>query len=156
MAEDPILRSVNLAISLNAPNQRVREEIMPITKTNPFDKLWEFLVGYPLPEGRKITLEYVLIKDVNDLPEHAEELARLVKPHRKRFKVNLIPFNPSPILPYERPPEGRIFKFQKILLDNAIIATIRWSKGQEVFGACGQLRAKREIPVINNGGFLQN
>ncbi len=156
MAEDPVLKSVNLAISLNAPDQETRERIMPITKTNPFDQLWEFLVNYPLPEGRKITLEYVLIKDVNDLPEHAQKLAKLVKPHRKRFKVNLIPFNPSPILPYERPPEGRIFKFQKILLDNAIIATIRWSKGQEVFGACGQLRAKREIPTINTAGFLQN
>ena len=150
MAQDPVLRNVNLAISLNAPNQRIREEIMPITRTNPFNELWELLVNYPLPEGRKITLEYVLIKDINDQREHAEELAKLVKPYRKRFKVNLIPFNPSPILPYERPPEERIYNFQKVLLDNAIIATIRWSKGQDVFGACGQLRAKREIPLINN------
>ncbi len=144
MAEDEILRNVNLAISLNAPNQEVREEIMPITKTNPFNELWNLLVNYPLPEGRKITLEYVLIKDINDREEHAEELARLIKPHRRRFKVNLIPFNPSPVLPYERPNEERIYRFQKILLDNAIITTVRWSKGQEVFGACGQLRAKRE------------
>ncbi len=155
MAEDPILRHVNLAISLNAPDQETREKIMPITRTNPFDRLWEFLVSYPLPEGRKITLEYVLIKDINDLPEHAERLARLVAPYRKRFKVNLIPFNPSPMLPYERPPEGRIYTFQRILLDRAIIATIRWSKGQEVFGACGQLRAKREIPLLNRGEFVK-
>ena len=148
MASDPILKHVNLAISLNAPNGEIRKEIMPITESNPFEDLWEFLVNYPLPEGRKITLEYVLIKDVNDLEKHARELAKLVKPYRKRFKVNLIPFNPSPILPYERPPEERIYRFQKILLDSAIIATIRWSKGQKVFGACGQLRAKREIPLI--------
>ncbi len=148
MASDPILKHVNLAISLNAPNGEIRKEIMPITESNPFEDLWEFLVNYPLPEGRKITLEYVLIKDINDLEEHARELAKLVKPYRKRFKVNLIPFNPSPILPYERPPEERIYRFQKILLDSAIIATIRWSKGQKVFGACGQLRAKREIPLI--------
>jgi 23S rRNA (adenine2503-C2)-methyltransferase len=144
MAEDEVLRNVNLAISLNAPNQKIREEIMPITKTNPFNELWDLLVNYPLPEGRKITLEYVLIKDINDREEHAEELARLIRPHRKRFKVNLIPFNPSPILPYKRPSEEQVYKFQKILLDNAIIATVRWSKGQDVFGACGQLRAKRE------------
>jgi len=150
MAQDPILKHVNLAISLNAPNGKIRKEIMPITESNPFEQLWEFLVNYPLPEGRKITLEYVLIKDVNDLEEHAKELAELVKPYRKRFKVNLIPFNPSPILPYERPPKERIDKFQKILLDNAIIATVRWSKGQDVFGACGQLRAKREIPLLDN------
>ncbi|RTZ60708.1 MAG: 23S rRNA (adenine(2503)-C(2))-methyltransferase RlmN [Gammaproteobacteria bacterium] len=148
MAQDPVLRSVNLAISLNAPNQEIREEIMPIARSNPFDELWELLVNYPLPEGRKITLEYVLIKDINDSEECAYQLAKLVKPHRKRFKVNLIPFNPSPILPYERPEEERIFKFQKILLNHSIIATIRWSKGQKVFGACGQLRAKREIPLI--------
>ena len=150
MASDPILKHVNLAISLNAPNGKIRKEIMPITESNPFEDLWEFLVNYPLPEGRKITLEYVLIKDINDLEEHAKELAKLVKPYRKRFKVNLIPFNPSPILPYERPPEERIYRFQKVLLDNAIIATIRWSKGQKVFGACGQLRAKREIPLLEN------
>ncbi len=144
MASDEVLKNVNLAISLNAPDQKTREEIMPITKTNPFEKLWDLLVNYPLPEGRKITLEYVLIKGVNDLPEHAQKLAHLVRPYRKRFKVNLIPYNPNPVLPYERPDEGRIYRFQKTLLDNAIIATVRWSKGQEVFGACGQLRAKRE------------
>ncbi len=156
MAKDPLLRNVNLAISLNAPDGETREKIMPITRTNPFEKLWEFLVNYPLPEGRKITLEYVLIKGVNDSTKHAEKLARLVKPHRRRFKVNLIPYNPSPILPFERPSEKDIYRFQKILLDNAIIATIRWSKGQEVFGACGQLRAKREIPLLNNSAFVKN
>ncbi|NPB05813.1 MAG: 23S rRNA (adenine(2503)-C(2))-methyltransferase RlmN [Aquificae bacterium] len=155
MAEDPVLSQVNLAISLNAPDQETREKIMPVTRTNRFEDLWKFLTNYPLPEGRKITLEYVLIKGVNDSPEHARKLARLVAPHRKRFKVNLIPFNPSPTLPYERPSEEVVRRFQKILLDEAIIATIRWSKGQEVFGACGQLRAKREIPLLG-GGFVKN
>jgi len=142
MAEDELLNQVNLAISLNAPSQEIREKIMPISKTNPFEKLWEFLVKYPKPKGRRITLEYVLIRDINDREEHAQQLAELVAPYRWKFKVNLIPYNPSPLLPYERPSEEQIYKFQKILLDKNILATIRWSKGQEIFGACGQLRAK--------------
>ncbi|WP_461828584.1 dual-specificity RNA methyltransferase RlmN [Aquifex sp.] len=144
MAEDPIMREVNLAVSLNAVTQKQREELMPLTKTNTLDELMEVLKSFPLPRYRRITLEYVLIKGVNDSPKHAELLAKLIGKHKKKFKVNLIPFNPDPNLPYERPSLTDIMKFQKVLWKYGISNFVRFSKGVEVFGACGQLRAKRE------------
>jgi len=117
---------------------------MPLTKTNTLEELMSVLKSYPLPRYRRITLEYVLIKDVNDSQKDARKLVSLIGKHKKRFKVNLIPFNPSPNLPYERPPLSRVMEFQKILWDSGISAFVRFSKGADVFGACGQLRAKRE------------
>ncbi len=145
MAEDPIMREVNLAVSFNSPGQSERERLMPLTKTNTLEDLMGVLKGYPLPRYRRITLEYVLIKDVNDSPEDALSLAKMIGRHKKRFKVNLIPFNPDPNLPYERPPLERIFAFQKVLWDRGISTFVRFSKGADVFGACGQLRAQRVV-----------
>ncbi len=142
MAKDPKMRDLNLAVSLNAPNQKLREEIMPLTKTSNLEELFDVLRSFPLPKYRRITLEYVLIKDVNDSSEDARALVKLIGRWRKRFKVNLIPFNPDPNLPYERPPLERIFSFQKILWDSGVSCFVRFSKGSEVFGACGQLRTK--------------
>ena len=144
MAQDPVMREVNLAVSLNAVTQKQREKLMPLTKTNTLEELMETLKTFPLPKYRRITLEYVLIKGVNDSPKHAELLAKLIGKHKKRFKVNLIPFNPDPNLPYERPSLTDIMKFQKVLWKYGISNFVRFSKGVEVFGACGQLRAKRE------------
>ncbi len=143
MAQDPVMREVNLAVSLNAVTQKQREKLMPLTKTNTLEELMEVLKNYPLPKYRRITLEYVLIKGVNDTPKHAELLAKLIGKHKKRFKVNLIPFNPDPNLPYERPSLTDIMKFQKVLWKHGISNFVRFSKGVEVFGACGQLRVKR-------------
>ncbi len=143
MAGDPVMRDLNLAVSLNSPRQDVREEIMPLTKTNRLSDLMDTLIKYPLPRYRRITLEYVLIKDVNDSEQDARHLAEMIRRYRKRFKVNLIPFNPSPDLPYERPSLDRVMGFQKILWDNGISTFVRFSKGYDAFGACGQLRAKR-------------
>jgi len=103
----------------------------------------DVLVNYPLPRYRRITLEYVLIKDLNDSDEDAKELVKLVGRFRRRFKVNLIPFNPHKGLPYQRPPLERVLKFQNILWEAGISTFVRFSKGAEVFGACGQLRAQR-------------
>ena len=144
MAKDSIMREVNLAVSLNAVSQKQRENLMPLTKTNTLQELMNVLKNFPLPKYRRITLEYVLIKGVNDSPKHAELLAKLIGKHKKKFKVNLIPFNPDPQLPYERPSLTDIMKFQKVLWKYGISNFVRFSKGTEVFGACGQLRAKRE------------
>lgn len=143
MSADPVMRELNLAVSLNAPSQEEREKLMPITKTNPLLELMKVLRDFPLPRYRRITLEYVLIKGVNDSRAHAVELARLIGKDRKRFKINLIPYNPDPSLPYERPTLESVLAFQKVLWENGIATFIRFSKGYEVFGACGQLRSGR-------------
>ncbi len=148
MAKDPVMREVNLAVSINAVNQKEREKLMPLTRTNNLYELMEVLKSYPLPKYRRITLEYVLIKGVNDSPKHAELLSKLIGKHKKRFKVNLIPFNPDPNLPYERPSLTDIMKFQKVLWKYGISNFVRFSKGVEVFGACGQLRARREELIL--------
>ncbi len=144
MANDPVMREVNLAVSLNATSQSLREELMPLSKTNTLEELMEVLKDYPISRYRRITLEYVLIKNVNDSEKDALRLVKLIGKHRKKFKVNLIPYNPDPNLPYERPSMDRIIKFQKVLWDHGISTFVRFSKGVEVFGACGQLRTKRE------------
>ena len=149
MANDPLMREVNLAVSLNAVSQKKREKLMPLAKTNTLDELMQVLKEFPLPKYRRITLEYVLIKGVNDSPEDAKRLAKLIGKYKKRFKVNLIPFNPDPNLPYERPALNDIARFQKVLWKYGISNFVRFSKGVEVFGACGQLRANREIKMKN-------
>jgi len=146
MAQDEVMREVNLAVSLNAVSQKAREELMPLAKTNTLKELMEVLKSFPLPKYRRITLEYVLIKGINDSVKDAQKLAKLIGKHKKRFKVNLIPFNPDPNLPYERPSLTEIMKFQKVLWKYGISNFVRFSKGIEVFGACGQLRAKRLKP----------
>ena len=148
MAQDPILREVNLAVSINAPNQQLREFLMPISKTNSLQDLMKVLADFPYPPDRRIMLEYVLISGVNDSKDYAEELAKLIKPYRRKFKVNLIPYNPDPNLPFERPAMDKVYAFQEVLRSYNIPTFIRISKGIEVFGACGQLRSKRLEIVV--------
>ncbi|WP_457636026.1 23S rRNA (adenine(2503)-C(2))-methyltransferase RlmN [Persephonella sp.] len=144
MYEDPSFPQVRLAVSLNASDQKTREEIMPISQTNSIEDLMETLNSLPMKTGYRIMLEYVLIKDINDRPEDAHKLARLIGKNKKRFKVNLIPFNPFPGSPYQRPDEERVNRFHKILWQYNIGAFVRWSKGKDISAACGQLR-KKEI-----------
>lgn len=143
MSQDPIMREVNLAVSINAPFQHLREFLMPISKTNTLRELLQVLADFPYPPDRRIMLEYVLIKDVNDSPKEAHTLAQLIAPHRRKFKVNLIPYNPDPSLPFERPPMERVYAFQEVLRKHHISTFVRLSKGIQVFGACGQLKSKR-------------
>jgi len=143
MAEDPLMRELNLAVSINAPSQNLRESLMPISKTNTLEELMEVLHDFPYPPDRRIMIEYVLIRGINDSVEHARELAKLLRKNRKKFKVNLIPFNPDPELPYKRPSMESVYAFQKVLWEEGISTFIRISKGIKVFGACGQLRSKR-------------
>ncbi len=144
MYEDKEFPQVRLAVSLNAPDQKIREEIMPISQTNKLEDLMKLLNSLPVKPGYRIMLEYVLLKGINDRPSDAHKLARLIGKNKKRFKVNLIPFNPYPDSIYERPDEKDVLKFQKILWQYDIGAFIRWSKGQDISAACGQLR-KKEI-----------
>ncbi len=130
---------VNLAVSLNAPTDRVRDEIMPVNKRYPLKSLIQACRKFPLGPRRRITFEYVLIGGVNDSIENARQLAELVR--GIRCKINLIPLNPFAGSGMERPADTAVLAFQKILSDRNLTALIRESKGQDILAACGQLRA---------------
>ncbi|WP_457623550.1 23S rRNA (adenine(2503)-C(2))-methyltransferase RlmN [Persephonella sp.] len=144
MYEDSTFPQVRLAISLNAADQGTREKIMPISETNSIHDLMETLNRLPIKTGYRIMLEYVLIKGINDRPEDAHNLAKLIGRHKKRYKVNIIPFNPFPGSEFKRPDKDTVEKFHKILWQYNIGAFVRWSKGADISAACGQLR-KKEI-----------
>jgi 23S rRNA (adenine2503-C2)-methyltransferase len=131
---------VSLAVSLNAADDETRSRLMPINRLHPLDSLLAACRAYPLPPGRRITFEYILIKGVNDAPEDARRLARLLAPIR--CKVNLIPFNPHAGSGFERPAEEAILAFQEVLLRKHFTVIVRRSKGEDISAACGQLRAR--------------
>ena len=139
-------RRPNLAISINAPDRKRREEIMPITKKYPLHDLIASLKRFPAERGREITVEYVLLAGYNDAPADAVALAKLI--HGIRAKVNAIPFNPDPNLPpwMKRPADAAIDRFVDTLVRNGVAVTVRRSKGREIAAACGQLRGKSEAP----------
>ncbi len=134
-------RRPNLAISLHAPDDALRTEIMPVNRTWPLADLLAALRRYPLERGRKITFEYILIGDVNDAPADADRLVRTLS--GLRAKVNLIPINPDPVLGERMvpPDDGRIEMFKERLRQKGLIATVRRRRGDDVSAACGQLRA---------------
>jgi 23S rRNA (adenine2503-C2)-methyltransferase len=134
---------VNLAISLNATENDTRNRLMPINRKFPIEKLLKACQHFPLPGGRRITFEYVLLKDVNDSVEDAHRLVKLLRPIKS--KINLIPFNPYEDCQYQRPDEDTILRFQKILIDKNYTVMIRRSKGQDISAACGQLAGKLGI-----------
>jgi 23S rRNA (adenine2503-C2)-methyltransferase len=129
---------VKLAVSLNAADDKTRDLLMPINRRYPLGTLIEALRQFPLPKGGRITFEYVLIRDVNDRPTDARDLARLLE--NIRTKINLIPFNHYDGSPFEAPDEERVFAFQNELIRRGFTATIRKSKGSDISAACGQLR----------------
>ncbi|MFP5213823.1 MAG: 23S rRNA (adenine(2503)-C(2))-methyltransferase RlmN [Acidobacteriota bacterium] len=131
---------VNLAISLHAPDNAIRNQIMPVNRTYPIERLIEACRAYPIPPRKRITFEYILIEGLNDDPKHARSLVKLL--HGVRAKVNLIPFNPHPGSPYRKPSEGRILAFQAVLLKARITTIIRQSRGADISAACGQLAAQ--------------
>ena len=130
---------VNLAISLNATTDAVRNEIMPVNKKYPIKALLDACRKYPLSPRRMITVEYVLIGNLNDSLADARRLVNLLR--GIRCKINLIPFNPHAAAGMERPSEKRVLAFQEILTDHDLTALIRVSKGQDILAACGQLKA---------------
>ncbi|MFO7963356.1 MAG: 23S rRNA (adenine(2503)-C(2))-methyltransferase RlmN [Desulfobacterales bacterium] len=131
--------SANPAVSLNAADDETRDLLMPINRTFPIAVLLDACRKYPLPARRRITFEYILIRNVNDSPKDAQRLAKLL--HGIKAKINLIPFNAHEGSDFERPPESVISQFQDVLLSRNYTAVIRRSKGEDIMGACGQLRA---------------
>jgi 23S rRNA (adenine2503-C2)-methyltransferase len=134
---------VNLAISLNATTDEVRDYIMPVNKTFPIKKLLDACRKYPLAARGKITFEYVMLKGVNDSDEDAYKLIKLLRGIPS--KVNLIPFNPYEGSEFRRPEDGRVLEFQGILTKGHMTALIRKSKGQDILAACGQLKASKPV-----------
>jgi 23S rRNA (adenine2503-C2)-methyltransferase len=135
--------TINLAVSLNAAADSLRSRIMPINKKYPIGELLAALRSYPLTRGRTITIEYVLIKGLNDAPEDARRLARLLR--GIPVKINLIPFNPFPGTTFERPDSESVSAFHKILLDARYTVMVRASKGSDILAACGQLRGREAV-----------
>jgi len=129
---------VNLAISLHATSNAIRDRIMPVNKGFAIEELLAACRRFPVAFRQRITFEYVLLDGVNDAAEDARRLVRLLK--GIRAKVNLIPFNDWEGSGFGRPPLPRILAFQSILLEHGVRATVRWSKGEDIGAACGQLR----------------
>lgn len=132
--------TVRLAISLHAADHEIRSRLMPINKRYPLSDLIAACRRYPLPRGWRITFEYVMLKGVNDSLKDARKLASLLRGIPS--KINLIPFNEHPLIPFECPEEEKILRFQGVLLEAGYVATIRKSRGRDISAACGQLATK--------------
>jgi 23S rRNA (adenine2503-C2)-methyltransferase len=130
---------VNLAISLNAADDATRNRLMPINRKYPLESLIQTCREFPLLHGKRITFEYILIKGINDSPQAAKALTKLLV--GVKAKLNLIPFNPHPGVRFEPPDEKDLLRFQDILIRSQYTAIIRRSKGADISAACGQLHA---------------
>lgn len=140
---------VALAVSLHAPNDALRSELVPLNRKYPIAELMDACVRYALrKKGTSVTFEYTLMRGVNDQPEHARELVTLLRDFDRRVqmkdaaKVNLIPFNPFPGTRFERPTEAEIRAFQKALNNAGRIAPVRRTRGDDIDAACGQLKGQ--------------
>lgn len=131
-----------LAVSLHAPTDALRHRLIPTAKKIKIYELISAANYYFKQTGREVTFEYVLLRNVNDLPLHARELARVLR--GARGSVNLIPYNPIPGSPFERPTEESARAFREALRTQGVVATIRWSKGVAADAACGQLRISEQ------------
>ncbi len=138
LASEPVIP--NLAISLNATTDEVRDVLMPINRKWNIAALVDACRDFPLDRRRRITFEYVLIKGVNDSEKDALRLARLLRGLRK--KVNLIPLNADPWIPFTSPGEDRVLAFQRVLVDHNVTAHIRRPRGADVSAACGMLAGR--------------
>lgn len=134
---------VNLAISLHAPNNELRSSIMKINRAYPIEKIMEAMDYYLKKTNRRVTIEYILLKDVNDHVEEARQLAELLKDKRKLVYVNLIPYNPVFETPYQRSTKEAMLAFYDTLKKNGINCVIRKEHGTDIDAACGQLRSKQ-------------
>jgi 23S rRNA (adenine2503-C2)-methyltransferase len=135
----------NLAVSLHAVNKEVRDEIVPLNRKYGIEELLAACAAYPgASNARRITFEYVMLKDKNDSDEDARELVRLIRKYALPAKVNLIPFNPWPGAPYECSTPERIKRFSDIVFEAGISAPVRTPRGRDIDAACGQLRTAAE------------
>lgn len=162
MRELKAVSDVSLALSLHAPNDELRNELVPINRKYPLKELMEVCRHYfPAESRRRITMEYVMLDGVNDSPQHARELVQLMK--GIPVKMNLIPFNPFPQAHYRRSPASVIETFQKILVTAGLTTMTRKTRGEDIDAACGQLRgkvndrtrrsARRIIPLVVSPGI---
>ena len=135
---------IGLAVSLNAPNDKIRDTIMPINRRYPLSQLIETCRNYRLSHRRRITFEYLLLADVNDSVEQAVLLAKLLKGIPS--KINLISYNESSDIPFKRPVHERVLLFQQVLREANYTAFIRKSRGRDISAACGQLYAEMRQP----------
>jgi 23S rRNA (adenine2503-C2)-methyltransferase len=147
--------NVALAVSLHAPNDELRNELVPINRKHPIAELlaacWHYL---DKQNGRSITFEYVMLDGVNDKPEHARQLARLMK--GRPAKLNLIPFNIFPGTRFKRSPAAAILKFRDILNEHGVIATTRRTRGDDIDAACGQLAGRvTDRTLVRLGSRIQ-
>ena len=133
-----VAATYRLAVSLHAPNDTLRNEIVPQNRHTSIGQMMAATDRYFQATGRRVTFEYVLIDRVNDQPEHARELIGLLK--NRTAIVNLIPFNPVEELPYRTPPMGQVQKFVEMLTQGGVDVKIRYKKGDPIDAACGQLR----------------
>jgi 23S rRNA (adenine2503-C2)-methyltransferase len=135
LAHEPLMP--NLAISLHATTDEQRTELVPPNRKYPLAEILEVCRRFPLKRRSRITFEYVMLAGVNDTPEDARRLAKLL--HGIKSKVNLIPLNPAPGIPYERPSDERVDRFAQILADRYLTVSVRKSRGRDIRAACGQL-----------------
>ncbi|MDQ3135196.1 MAG: 23S rRNA (adenine(2503)-C(2))-methyltransferase RlmN [Acidobacteriota bacterium] len=137
----------HLAISLAAPNDELRDQLMPINKKWPLAELLAACKDFEhsLKPGERFTFEYVMLDGVNDTDDHARQLANLLNRHQLRAKVNLIPHNPADPLPYRPSPPERVESFKAILEAKGVQSFVRRPRGRDIYAACGQLAARREL-----------
>jgi len=136
---------VNLAVSLHAVTKPVRDEIVPLNRKYGIEELLAACAAYPgANNARRITFEYVMLKDKNDSDDDARELVRLLRKYKLPAKVNLIPFNPWPGAPYECSDPDRIARFSDIIFKAGISAPVRTPRGRDIMAACGQLKSASE------------
>jgi 23S rRNA (adenine2503-C2)-methyltransferase len=140
---------LNLAISLHAPNESLRRQLIPWAEHFTIDEILDAGRYYFDQTGREITLEYILLSGVNDRPEHAAQLAKICR--TLRANVNLIRYNEVAGLPYKRPESDDVMNFQAILRNNGVNAHVRKSRGRDIDAACGQLRRKEQLQFIQIG-----
>lgn len=131
---------LKLALSLNAPNDQLRDGLMPINRAWPMDTLKKMLATVPLTRGNALFMEYVLIKEVNDHPRYARQLAEYLQ--GLTVKLNLIPYNPRQQSPFQAPTDEDVQRFHQALIDQKIFVRLRSPKGAGIRAACGQLGAK--------------
>ncbi|XP_078179205.1 radical SAM superfamily protein [Carex rostrata] len=140
-----------LAVSLHAPNQKLRETIVPSAKSYPLDALLHDCEDYFIQTGRRVTFEYTLLADINDKAEHALELAELLHSHGRGYHVNLIPFNPIEGSEFRRPYKKVVLAFVEALESRKITVSVRQTRGLDANAACGQLRNEfQKNPLLDS------
>ena len=142
--------SFRLAVSLNASDDETRSYLMPVNRRHPLRKLLEACRNFPLRPRTRITFEYVMVENVNDSPQDAKRLLKILGGIPS--KINLIPLNEAPGISLKRPSEEKVREFQEILMKAGFAAIVRTSKGADISAACGQLQGKVHLPALKQHG----